>query len=112
MTKFNPKNKDVNYLTYSDTLGPAMEITDEEDATNYLKEYVWFLHEHSPKKEIDELLQIARKNLGYFAGYYDTETRLRVERLFNCQHPIFGKASEGVPSPKEAFEAGFKMGKK
>jgi len=37
---------------------------------------------------------------------YDNDTRLRVEQLFNCAHPIFGEASNGTPTPKEAFEMG------
>ena len=38
MTKFNPENKES--LTTGETLGPAMEITDPEDAKQYLTEYV------------------------------------------------------------------------
>ncbi len=46
-------------------------------------------------------------NLGYFAGYYDSETRERVERLFKCSHPVFGAiAACGQPSVKEAWAAG------
>jgi hypothetical protein len=39
----------------------------------------------------------------FFAGYYDSETRERVERLFKCQHPIFGSAQ---PTQREALAAG------
>jgi hypothetical protein len=50
---------------------------------------------------------VERHNLGYFAGYYDNETRERVERLFKCSHPIFGSiAKNGAPTAKEALAAG------
>lgn len=29
-------------------------------------------------------------NVGYFAGYYDEETRKRVSKWLGAEHPIFG----------------------
>jgi hypothetical protein len=53
---------------------------------------------------------IQRSNLGYTAGYYDAETRERVERLFNCVHPIFGPIAEkGQPTSDQAFRLGQQM---
>ena len=96
MTKFNPENKKT--LTYGDCLKPAMEITDEADAQQYLAAYTAYL-ETSPRKDGMTGEQIALNNLGYFAGYYDNETRERVERLFKCSHPIFGSiAKKGAPT--------------
>ena len=54
----------------------------------------------------EEAENIERCNLGYWGGYYDLETRLRVERLFRCEHPFFGLAADGQPAPEEAFEMG------
>ncbi len=55
--------------------------------------------------------RLVRENLGYFAGYYDDETRARVEKLYNCVHPIFGKIAEhGAPSSAEAFQLGKELG--
>lgn len=55
----------------------------------------------------------AFKIVGYYAGYYDSETRERVERLFMCAHPVFGSiADNGAPTPDEAYDAGFEMGEK
>jgi len=53
-----------------------------------------------------EAERIERSNLGYYAGYYDSETMARVNRLFKTTHPIFGDTN---PTPAEAFEAGKKM---
>jgi hypothetical protein len=54
---------------------------------------------------------IEKSNLGYYAGYGDAEQRRRVEKLFGCEHPVFGSVEEnGLPTPEQAFEAGFKYG--
>jgi len=85
-----------------------MEVQTEEEAAAYFEELVqrnmsvW----GHPREEAES---IERRNLGYFAGYYGHETRLRVERLFRCSHPVFGKASHGAPTPDEAFEAGKRL---
>jgi len=106
MTKFNPENKES--LTYGECLAPAMEITDAEDAKQYLDAYIKFqeanMQEASGKHTAEEICKI---NLGYYAGYYGDETRKRVEQLFTCSHPIFGSIKEnGTPTVKEAFECG------
>jgi len=123
-TKFNPEGKDK--LTYGECLGTAMSITDPEDAKQYFEAYVEFqlkfmkdekirLLEMKSKGgniDVDAMLKseaeaICKSNLGYYAGYYDNETRERVERLFCCEHPIFGSfADNGSPTPQEAFNSG------
>lgn len=109
MTKFNPENKDV--LTYRECLAPAMAITDQADADQYLADYIAFQTAHMDEasgKYTPE--QICKINLGYYAGYYNEETRERVERLFRCSHPIFGSiAQNGSPSPETAFRKGFEI---
>jgi hypothetical protein len=107
MTKFNPENKEV--LTYGEALSPAMEITDEADAQQYLNDYIAYTQKHLDKNPSDKTAsEIARINLGYYAGYYSHDVRARVEKLFNCSHPVFGSIKEkGVPTPEEAFNAGY-----
>lgn len=112
MTKFNPENK--KSLTYGECLEPAMNITDAEDAKQYLKDYVDFIEKTVDKKHLTERTstEIAKHNLGYYAGYYNNETRERIERLFMCEHPLFGSIKEnGVPTPEEAFRIGTEYGK-
>lgn len=79
-------------ITIGEKYGPAMEITDQSEADAYLEECVQ--HSISLGKTRKEAEAIERGNLGYYAGYYDNETRERVERLFRCSHPIFGKISQ------------------
>ena len=102
MTKFNPENKEV--LTYGECLYPAMEITTEEDAEQYLNAYIEYLEKfkdtmtpgNTPKS-------VALVNIGYFAGYCDQKVYDRVMKLFKCKHPIFG---DTYPTPEEAFNMG------
>ena len=93
-TKFNPENKPV--LSYGEALGPAMAITDPDDAAQYLSAYVAYLEPHVKRERTDDMpaLEVARINLGYYSGYYNRETQERVERLFDCMHPIFGKVKD------------------
>lgn len=88
MTKFNPENKARKLLTVGDVLGPAMKITDKEDADQYFEAYIQHVEytlskqvEHVDRKTLEE---IAKQSIGYYAGYYDNEIRERVEKLFNC----------------------------
>lgn len=107
MIKFNPENKES--LTYGECLGPAMQITDPENAKEFFADYVAFLakaSENNPNPKFTPE-QIAKANLGYYAGYYDNETRARVEKLFSCVHPVFGGVeANGSPSAEKAFSAG------
>ena len=111
MTKFNQENKET--LTYGECLSPAMKITEREDANQYLKEYIAYTQKYLDEEPRDDNMtaeQIVKSNLGYFAGYYDNETRKRVERLFNCSHPVFGSIEKnGVPTSEEAFNLGKKQ---
>lgn len=101
-------------ITIGDKYGPAMEITDQKEADRYWKECV----EHNLRCQKAEGLKpdrakaerIEKQNLGYFAGYYTHATRERVERLFRCAHPVFGKATAHKPTPEEAFAAGVTLG--
>lgn len=92
-------------ITVGDKYGPAVEITDPEEADEYFEVCVAHSMGHGKTREEAEALE--RSNLGYYAGYYSGETRERVERLFKCSHPIFGSIVEkGQSTPEEALWAG------
>jgi len=94
--------------TIGDLYRPAMAITGQAEADDYFAALVEFGMSHGQTRERAE--EIQRANLGYFAGYYNNETRIRVERLFNCAHPIFGAIAEkAAPTPEEAVAAGMRM---
>lgn len=95
MIKFNPENKET--LTYDETLGPAMLITDHVEADAYLTDYIAYTQkkldiEPHPRGLTAE--EIVRINLGYESGYCSMEVQERAERLFHTKHPIFGKIKE------------------
>jgi len=99
-------------LTYGEAYDPAMKMTDPKEAEEYLKALVkrgvkYFGQTH------EEAERIQKESLGYYAGYYDTETMARVHKLFQCSHPIFGRVkTEGdLPTSEEAFEMGRRLAK-
>jgi hypothetical protein len=96
-------------ITIGDKYGPAMKITEPSEAAAYFERCVQ--HTMTFGADRKEAERIERVNLGYYAGYYDDETRKRVEKLFACAHPIFGAiAAVGAPTPEEALQAGLSMG--
>lgn len=96
--------------TAGDRYGPAMEITDEAEAQEYLGRLVAENMANS-KNSLEKADHIERENLGYYAGYYNEETRRRVENLFGCAHPVFGSIEEnGPPTAEEAFKMGLRRG--
>ena len=95
--------------THGDKYHPACRMTDPAEADAWFEKCVQ--HTMSFGKTREEAEQIERSNLGYFAGYYDNETRERVERLFKCAHPIFGAiATTPPPTPEQALKMGKQMG--
>ena len=91
-------------ITIGEKYSPAMEIIDQSEADDYFEALVEHTMRFGKSREEAEKIELA--NLGYYAGYYNQETRLRVERLFKCEHPFFGPAADGQPTPEEAFEMG------
>ncbi len=85
MIKFNPKNK--KRLSYGECLKPAMEITNEADAQQYLDDYIAYI-ETPPRPDGMTGEEIALNNIIYFSGYYDNETQERVKRLFCTSYPV------------------------
>ena len=97
--------------TIGEIYGPAMEITDQDEASRYYEALVQrnMKIENQTREQAE---QIVKSNLGYYAGYYNHETRVRVEKLFFCIHPVFGSASNGPVGPEKAFKMGLELGEK
>lgn len=93
------------------TLLQAIEVRTQEEADECFSNLVeQQLREHgADPSTVDARVRCA---LGYFAGYYDHETRLRIEQLYRCEHPIFGPATKGLPSPEKIFRMGLELGSK
>lgn len=69
---------------------PAMKITDQTKADRYFAALVKHIKATVPGIDEAGAEKMVRENLGYFAGYYCNDTRVRVELLFGSPHPIFG----------------------
>lgn len=96
--------------TMAEAYEPAMNMEDPDEADQYLEKLVAENMAESGNSYL-KALAIEKSNLAYYAGYYDTSTRERVENLFKCAHPIFGSVVAcGIPTPEEAFKAGVKIG--
>ena len=92
-------------MTIREKYDRAMTITDQAEADSMFEQLVQ--HNMSFGNDREKAEEIERQNLGYYAGYFDNETRTRVERLFKCAHPIFGAiAVKGPPTAVEAFDLG------
>ena len=89
-----------------------MKIETQKEADAYFEDCVQHCMSHFGKNR-KEAESIEKTNLGYCAGYYDNEVRERVEKLFRCEHPIFGSIKKsGPPSAEDAFEMGIQFAKK
>ncbi len=77
-----------------------------DEARESLKE-VWtdWCYEH-PELEATECQTMARKAICYWAGYFSHDVRLRVEKLYECEHPVFGPATRGPIDPTQAYLMG------
>lgn len=83
-----------------------MEIKTREEASEYLDRLIAWHMDARPEATFEEAEKIEKDNLGYYAGYYEHEVRIRVEDLFQCKHPIFKAAKEGLLTAQECFDAG------
>ena len=94
--------------SYFEKYDPAMVITDQAEADRYLEQCVQHNMAHSTNNRT-QAEAIERANLGYWAGYYSRETRLRVEQLFDCQHPVLGKAKDKDWTFEELLHKGMEV---
>lgn len=91
--------------TYGDLYDPAMEVQTKEEATAYFNKLVQLQVDHGVHRDIAS--KVIKVNLAYWAAYGDSERRERIERLFECERPVFGSIKEnGRPTTAEAFELG------
>tara|TARA_Y100000310_G_C20229595_1_gene599589 strand:+ start:133 stop:525 length:393 start_codon:yes stop_codon:yes gene_type:complete len=102
-------------MTYEE----AVQVTDQLKADECFKELVDEL-EKRMVENVGELFEqrseaedMVRKNLAYFAGYYSSEVRRMVEKLYDCVHPVFGSIEEkGEPTARQSFNLGRLLQKK
>lgn len=89
--------------SYGMVFNAALAQETQEDAERFLRGYIEFIALFPDRSPGHTPEQVARINLGYMAGYYGDEVRQKIERLYNAEHPIFGRTS---PTAEEAFQMG------
>lgn len=94
-------------MTIGECYAPAMAMTDSEDAQAYLDALIERSMRCHGKSE-EEARRIQLSNIGYYAGYYDSETRQRMQMLFGAIHPILGSASL---TPEQLLKKGYDLAK-
>lgn len=83
--------EDIQLLTIGDIFNKALEIAktgDKERCQLFLKSYSEYINSGN-NISIDKAVDIAKSNLGYFAGYCDRETYDIINNMYNAVHPVF-----------------------
>lgn len=99
-------------ISLKETYDFAVKVTDQRLADATFEALVDFRAPEHPNDTRETVEKLIRNDLAYYAGYYDQETRKRVEEMYGCEHPYFGKAAEKEISPEEAFRIGMELGEK
>lgn len=100
------------YETMGEVFNEALHLakTDSYEAKEFFREYINWISTNNHCSE-DEATEIAKSNLGYFAGYYDEEVCDIIYKTYQCSHPIFGDKPFSI-SAEEAYQKGLEIGKK
>lgn len=93
----------------------AMKVQTEAEAaavfTQLVKEHLDSPIAQKENRTIEQAREIELENIGYHAGYFNSETRARVERLFGTKHPHLGAIAEtGEVSAEECYLLGLQFG--
>lgn len=110
---FNRKGKEE--ITFKEIFEEARMIKTAEEANQYLSSWVYYIWKnHNPQRKlIKVILKECRDRLGYYAGYYDRDTRLQMETMYGAIHPIIGSVLDtDKMSSKEIFDLGYALGEK
>jgi len=96
-------------MTIGECYGRCTEIVDHNQANEYFIALVERNLRICPEHDLDTAIKVEKDNIGYFAGYCDSETALRMELLFNTIHPILGSAQNYcMMSAEDIVEVGRK----
>ena len=98
------KGKELN--TIGEIFNTALELahTNKNDAHDFLLQYAKYIMEEKGES-FDWAVELAKNNLGYFAGYFSKEICDLIYNTYECFHPIFGRKPYDF-TPEEAYEMG------
>ena len=98
-----------NYETFGEIFDLALDLAkkDTYEAQEWFYEYVNCISMDN-SYSWDKSIEIAKSNLGYFAGYYNQEVCDIIYKTYQCSHPVFGDKPFEI-SPEEAFKKGMEL---
>ena len=100
------KGVELEYFDQIFNKGLELAKTDKDEALEFFKAYIQYIYEDA--EDIDSLEaaeEIAKRNFGYWAGYYGPKDCKLIYDTFNCEHPYLGKEPYSL-SPEEIFNKG------
>lgn len=84
----------------------AMNANTPQEADEIFEALVGLFVKEMPRNRAEKEV---RRQIGYNGGRMSNTSRAKIERLFKCEHPYFGKMAEmGPPSPEEAYMCSYK----
>lgn len=87
----------------------AMLARTQAEANLCFMQLVGFLRSTNPDLASEEVVQLARDNLGYWIGH-TARLRATLEPLYQCEHPYLGTVAEhGMPDFETAMQVGMRM---
>lgn len=93
--------------TMGEIFNTALDVAktgNSDRCQEFLTSYVEYIVSES-NLNVAEAENIAKSNLGYFAGYYSSEVYETINKAYGAVHPVFGKNPFEV-SPEEAYKKG------
>lgn len=93
--------------TMGEIFNTALDVAktgNSDRCQKFLTSYVEYIVSES-NLNVAEAENIAKSNLGYFAGYYNSEVYETINKAYGAVHPVFG----GNPfdlSPEEVYKWG------
>ena len=99
--------------TMGEIFNTALDVAKTGDGDRcqaFLTSYVEYIVSES-NRNVAEAENIAKSNLGYFAGYYSSEVYETINKAYGAVHPVFGGNPFEV-SPEEAYRKGLEAGRK
>ena len=105
-----PGAKFKDFITCKDKYSSAFQITKQEDADEYFSSCVEHTMRLNTELTEKEAIELEKDNIAYFACYTNNiDIRKRIEKLFNCEHPLFGSVDNPL-SADEIFLIGKAIG--
>jgi len=98
--------------SFDTLLQAAIRATNANEAEKCFHALVAHLLNKSKFTPIDQIEDNIRSNISYLASHCSHDLRLKVESLYSCEHPWFGKATKDNPiAAIDAYKMGLAKGK-